>query len=623
MLNRLFILMLAHALSSASAMGEDATGVLERFRTVSGGERWNEAHSWHGEGTIRSGGLNGEYAVSVDLLTGRSVDTYRLGPLDGADGYDGRTAWSRDPGGEAAALDAPEAVRHARSQAWLDAHAYWYPQRTPATYSAVEVKEAAGRRYAVVVASPREGDPVTLWFAADSGLLAQVQQRQGQDTATTLFDDYRDVDGVRMPFHCVIDMTDAAGRTDSRRRVEIQLERITLNVALADSDFAQPALTATARIDDPGGITRLPFELLNNHIYALGTLDGQPARFMVDTGGFNLLTPAAAKKFGLHSEGRLPAAGVGEERGEFAAARAHEVRLGAAAMSSPVFYVTDLGQLQDVEGTALDGLVGYEMFRRFGTQIDYGQRQLTISDPAKFTPPAGATAVSFDLADSVPIVNATIDGLPARISIDTGSRSALTLHSPFVRAHDLVAKYRAGPETVIGWGVGGAVRGRPVRLGTLQLGDLGIQGIAGELFTGDKGSFANPDLAGNLGGGALNRFTVAFDYANKKMYLAPNAHFGRADTFDRSGLWLLADGDALRVADVAAGSAAALAGLRNGDRILAIGDADIARFNLSAWRVRLRDLPAGYTLDVRFRRDGAEQSATLRLADRIPASYAP
>ena len=605
---------------AAAATAEDAGSVLARAKAASGGDLWNTARSWRGDGTLAAGGLDGEYHAAVDLTTGRSADNYKLGPVDGADGYDGTHAWAKDPGGEVAALDAPEALRRARSQAWLDARAYWFPQRAAATYAAVEARELDGKRYHAVEARPVDGEPVVLWFAADSGLLARVVQREGQDTATTTFDDYRDVHGLRLPFHFITDKTDAAGRTDPRRRSEVRFGQIVLDVPVADADFAMPAMAATAHIDAAGGVARIPFELINNHIFVDATINGKPARLIVDTAGANILTPAAAAKFGVSGAGKLSAAGNGEERTDFAFANIDELRVGAARMDHPVFYIVDLGQLPDVEGVPLDGLVGYELFRRFGTTIDYARHEFTLTDTGKFTPPPGASAIAFDLDDHVPIMAATLGGLPARITIDTGSRSSLTLHSPFVRANNLVAAYHAAPESVTGWGVGGAVRGRMARLPVLQIGDQQIVGIAGELFTGDKGAFANPDISANLGSGVLRRFTVAFDYDKRKMYLAPNADFAKADAFDRSGLWLLRDGEVLRIADVVPDSAAARAGLRVDDRLVAIGGEAAGKRSLAQWRQLLRESPVGTRIVVRYRRGSDQHAADLVLADRIPAT---
>jgi len=606
---------------STSAQAEDAAAVLARYKAASGGAAWDAVKSLRAGGTLSAGGLTGDITIVQDLATGRSSDQYKLGPLKGADGYDGSKGWTKDPGGEVAALDAPEALRRARSQAWLDARGYWYPQRIGATYGAVADRDLDGKHYRVIEARPDGGDPVTLWFDAGSGELARIEQREGQDTSTTTLDDVREVGNVRLPFHMSTDRTDAAGRTDPRNRTEVKFASVKLNEPIADADFAMPAMAATAHIDDPSGTTRIAFDLVNNHIYADGSIDGKKARFLVDTGGSNVLTPAGAKKFGLVGEGKLAGRGAGDDTVDVSFAHAKEVRLGGAVLADPVFAIIDLRDLPKVEGVECDGLVGYEMFRRFGVTIDYAGHTLTLAEPSKFTPPAGATAVPFDLDDRIPIVAGTLDGVPVRMSVDTGSRSSLTMHSPFVREHDLVAKYHAAPEAVVGWGVGGASRGRPARLGTLMLGDRAVVGIAGDLYTGDKGAFANPDLSANLGGGVLHRFTVGFDYAARRMYLAPNAAFGTPDAFDRSGLFLLGDGDAFKVVDVAPDSAGARAGVKLDDRVVAIGGVKVTSRSLAEWRARLRELPVGTRLKFDVQRDGKSQTLELVLADRIPAAF--
>ena len=620
MFRRLMGIMLAAGLllAAMSAQADDAMQLLTQYKNASGGARWDGVKTLHSGGTLSAGGLNGEITIIQDLAGGRSSDQYKLGPLEGADGYDGHHGWTRDGGGEVAALDAPEALRRARSQAWLDARGYWYPERIAAGYGAVSARELDGRKYRVVEAQPAGGDPIVLWFDTDGGMLARVVQRQGQDTLTTMFDEYREIDGVRMAFHMITDRTDAAGRTDPRARTEVRLAHVKLNDAIADADFAMPTMAATARIDDASGVTRVPFDLVNNHIYADGAVDGRKARFLVDTGGMNVLTPAAAKKFGIVGEGKLAGRGVGDESVDVSFAHAKEVRLGGAVLANPMFAILDLGHLPKVEGVECDGLVGYEMFRRFGVTIDYAGHTLTLAEPSKFAPPAGASAVPFELDDRIPIVAGTLDGVPVRMSVDTGSRASLTLHAPFVRDNGLVGKYRAAPDAVIGWGVGGPSRGRPARFGTLTLGDRAIVGVVGDLYTGNKGSFANPDLSANLGGGVLRRFTVAFDYTARRMYLVPNAQFGKPDAFDRSGLFLLGDGDAFKVADVAKDSAAAKAGLQANDLIVAIDGEAVGSRTLAEWRARLRELPAGTRLKIDGRRDGKVQSVELALADRVP-----
>ncbi len=607
--------------ASRAGATETADAVLARYKAASGGARWDAIKTLQWNGTIASGGLDGPWRFTLDLANLRSSDDYRLGPIEGADGYDGSRLWRRDAGGEVALLDGPIALRRAHTQAWLDARAYWYPARLAASYGAVASQSFAGRRYLTIAATPQGGDPLTLWFDADSGLLARIVQPQGLYTATTRLDDYRETDGLRLPHHVSIDFTDAAGRTDPRRRIEYRYRQIAVNVALADADFAAPAMNAIAHVDAASGSTRVPFELLNRHIYVDADIDGQPAHLLVDSGGVNLLTPAAAHRFGLSSLGALAETGAGEQDMDLGYAHARQLRIGDAVIDQPVFEVLDLGDMPKVEGTAIDGFIGYETFRRFGVTIDYAHRTLSLSDPERYTPPPDAVALRFVQEDRAPIIEGKLDGIPLGLWVDTGSRSSLSFFAPFARRHQLLHKYHAAADTVIGWGLSGASRARPARLGELHIDKLILGGLAGDIATTDKGAFADPDLDADLGGNSLSRFTLGIDYAHKRLYLASNTSYGQADDFDRSGLWLLADGDALKIVDVAPGSAAARARLRVGDRIFAIAGEAVSRHSLSDWRALLRESPAGRHLIIQYRRDGRDQEVELALADRIAARW--
>ncbi len=605
------------------AKSDDAAAVLARFKAATGGDGWDGVTSLSGGGTLSTGGLSGALTTVIDVGSGRSVSRYTLGPVSGADGFDGTVAWTQEPGGEVRTADTPEAKEAARTAAWMNALGYWYPARGAAGIAPPALREDNGAKYRVIVAKPAGGHDIALWFDVATGLLVRTVERQGGDTVTTVLDDYRDVSGVRLPFHQVSDRTDTAGRTDPRARTEIRFDRVATNVTVAAAEFAMPAMTPSARIDDPSGVTRVPFDLVNNHIYANATIGGVPVRVLVDTGGANVLTPAVAKRLGLASEGKLAAGGVGADKVDLGLARASEVRLGSAVLAKPVFYVIDLPMLPQIEGVEMDGLVGFEMFRRFCVTIDYHAHVLTLSEPGRFQPPEGAHVVPFELDERTPLVNGTLDGLPVHLTVDTGSRASLTLNSPFVRSHDLVTRYAAAPERTTGWGVGGPSTGRPARLGALTLGDVTVNDIAGDLFTGDKGAYANPDLSGNLGGAVLRRFTVAFDYHAKKMYLAPNADFAKSDPFDRSGLWLMKDGDVLKIAAVAPGSAAEKAKLRPEERIATVDGEPVAGRPLAEWRRRLAELPAGTALTLAVSGPSGERKVVLDLADAIPAKAVP
>jgi predicted aspartyl protease len=583
---------------------------LARFHAVSGGARWDAVTTIETTSTIAVGGLTGTVASLEDARTGRYKSAVQLGGTVTGDGFDGTASWQQAMGGEVVTPDAPEAVRLAVNARWFATRGYF--RATGARYRERGDRTLGDRRLHVIEATPEGGAPVELWLDAATGLLAQTVHQEGRETITTRFDDYRPVDGVQLAFRTTVDSG------DPRNLVTVEVTAAHLRPPAAAAEYARPH-TDAERLSFAGGAhsTQLPFELINNHIYIRAQVDGQPVRMIVDTGGLNVLTPAAAARIGLTSAGKMAIGGVGDRKSDVGLARARELAVGDVRLAAPVFYVLDFEALTDVEGEQLDGLVGFELFQRLAVRIDYPGSKLTLTRRDDFVPPGGAIVVPFEMSDRTPIAAGSIDGIPGRFTIDTGARNSLTAHSPFVRAHNLEARYRPAFETIIGWGVGGPSRAKPVRFKQVKLGDAVLTDVAGELFTGDKGAMSEPDTSANLGGGILRRFVVTFDYRDRKMFLEPGPPLPR-DIYDRAGMFLLRDGDAIRIAAVVPGGPAAKAGLAVDDRIVAIDGAPVASRSLAAWRAIVSAGAVGERHTLTVVTAGKRRERALVLAELLP-----
>ena len=384
--------------------------------------------------------------------------------------------------------------------------------------------------------------------------------------------------------------------------------------AAPPAPVAAPLDAGGERVTFAGGghTTRLPFALVNHHIYIDAQIDGQLVRLIVDTADVSVLTPAAVLRLGLSRERRASDSEVAT-----GPARARELAIGDVRLAAPVFQVLAFESFSDVEGEAFDGIVGFELFEQLAVRIDYPASELMLTRFADFAPPAGAIAVPLELRDHVPIADGAIDGIPARFQIDTGARTAVTVNSPFVRAHQLEARYHPVFEAIIAWGAAGEVRAKPVRIGRLTLGDAVVSDVAGQLYTGDRGELAHPDRAGTLGGGLLKRFAVTVDEHARTLYLEPGPALPR-DVYDRAGMFFLRNGDKIRVAAVTPNGAAAKAGLAVGDRIVAIDGAPVASRTVAAWREILAggELGARHVLSVT--NDRGRRDRTLVLRELLP-----
>ena len=320
-------------------------------------------------------------------------------------------------------------------------------------------------------------------------------------------------------------------------------------------------------------------------------------------------TPGSTLGSSRRSSGQLAARGVGEKAQDVGFAQADQLRIGTFELDQPLFYVIDLGPMMGVEGMEFDGLVGFEVFKRAIVQIDYPARRLRLYPEG--SAPASGHILPFVLDERIPVIEGQLDGLPLRISIDTGSRAALTVHSPFARRQRLEQQKALAAPAINGWGVGGGLTSQAFRIDRLQLGAIAIDGVTADMYLGDKGAFANDETDANLGSGLLKAFVATFDYARQTLTLAPGPDDYQDDGYDRIGAWLnLADDDTLEVAAVTADGPADQAGLKPGDHITALADQPVGSRSLADWRAWSRQLPPG-------------ESTRLTLADGRTLSVVP
>jgi predicted aspartyl protease len=614
LLAALMIPLLAHSGSGQPAKEGQLTAadILAKVKAATGGAVWDAMKTRHDVMAAKTSGLEGTLEAWADVQTGKGAVHFALGPLSGAEGWDGTTVWSQDPSGQPKPEEGDDAILGQMNEAYLRALAYWYPARWPADLSYQGAQEEKGRRFHVLSITPQKGRVFTLWVDAQTWTFDRMVEKTAMETRTTMFSEYRESNGVRIPF--ALQVTNGESKYDQFFTVQT----VEWNVPVSDAQFAMPAPPATDyRFADGKTQTTVPFQLINNHIYVDVRLNGKgPYRFLCDTGGQNVITPTVAKELGVESQGAIQGRGVGEKSEDVGLTKIEALSVGDVTVDNQVFAVYPLEPFSNVEGVPQYGLIGYEVFKRFVVKIDYEANQLTLTDPKAFAYAGSGTAVPFKFEDSIPQVDGSIDGLPGVFSIDTGSRVSLSLTGPFADKNGL-RKKTPSVEAMTGWGVGGPARGTVIRMHDLRLGSLAIQDVVTDMSIGTKGALSNPYVAGNVGGGVLKRFNLTFDYGKQQILFEPNAHRNDPDLYDRSGMWVNIDGKDFVVMDVTAGGAAQKAGLRTGDHIVAVDGTPPETIGLVALRGRFRSEPAGTHIRVRLQRLGKAKDVDLVLKDLI------
>jgi hypothetical protein len=256
--------------------------------------------------------------------------------------------------------------------------------------------------------------------------------------------------------------------------------------------------------------------------------------------------------------------------------RAHQVVFGGALLQQDMDFAAEedggqgrTGAGAEGTGARLDGIAPLSVLTARYTEMDFTQGLVRVAvkgepDHAGFRPVHCARRS----VDKPFIADCLVNGIPARLLVDTGASVTVSLNPAFVKAHDL---WNAHPRFLAYdyRGVTGSVgHGRLVKLQTFRMGAFLFQEPIGVLADPSIPAIESPELDGIVGIDMLKRFTVGFDSANATIWLKPNDHLGDAFIYDHSGLTWAWEANQTVVKAVAAGSPAETAGLKPGDRLV-------------------------------------------------------
>lgn len=610
--------MLARAISGAAVLvallvlpahARDVQLVTAQSKLAAGGSSLDQLKSVRIVFDLRQAGLDGSGTTLTDVLTGRSVTRFTLGPMSGAEGFDGKRTWTQDTAGIVIVPEGGDRPAQSLSAQYRQAFAYWYPQRAPGAHVEFRMQLFRQRVKEALAITPKGGLPFELWFDAQTKLLDRVMEEGATETRITMYEDYRPVGPYVMAHR--IRTSNAAAAFGAERSVT----KVEINPVVTDADFAIPAPPAPDFVFERGAREAvLPFRLNNNHIYVDARLNGRTFALLVDTGAASVVTPTVARALRLRSVGDARVRGAGELTEQASFTRIASVGLGSMRLRDQLFAVVPLENLGDVEGTPFHGMIGYEVFKRFVVRIDFAAKTMTLSD-ARTSPVAAAVAVPFVFNGTVPEIEGEIAGIPSSFDIDTGSRAGLTLNSPFVQRHALRPQFTPAIDGVTGWGLGGPTRGTVARVKRFRLGSLTIDGAIMDMSLQREGTLSHRAPAGSIGNGLLKRFALTFDYPRQRIYFQPQAT--TPEPFDRAGLWINRAPGGFRIDEVFAGSPAAAAGLKTDDIIVAIDGVGVHALELEATRARLREAPVGTRLRFTVRSGGAKRDVNVVLRDLI------
>src|SRR5271170_4742964 len=389
---------------------------------------------------------------------------------------------------------------------------------------------------------------------------------------------------------------------------------LTASVALSQSPYflqGSPSGSQTNQtgmaFDSQRTSTSVPFTMVDGRIFVNVTLNGEgPFAFLFDTGGNAVINARVAERLHLSAGSTETGTGMGEKPVTAVDTTVREVQIGDLRLSNLAFHAIAMDDTPVVFGRQpVDGIIGFPILEQLIVEVDYQAKRLNMTMPIAYKSQKSGTTMHFTRARWVPLIDASLDGVPGKFGVDTGARLSLLLYGPFVKQNNLREKYHPAVSGVTGWGLGGPIRSQLARGQQFVMDNLTISDPLVRLPLQISGGTTLSDTAGVIGSDILRQFNITFDYASQTITFEKNNHYGAHSNFDRVGLWLGQDSAGFTVIDVISGSPADLAGIKVGDKILAIDGMpvvtndmkrhgeDIRALDLVEVREEFRDDPAG------------------------------
>ena len=225
------------AASATTAAYPKVGEILDRYEKAIGGRAaWEKFTSQVMMGTIEVPSMELSGTVLIHEKAPNKVLVAVI--INGAafqQGFDGAAGWTDDPKNGLRDQAGAELAEAKRAADFLHS----FKMRRAYASMAVTGTEKIGDRDAWVVEAgvPEGGEPTKLYFDRQSGLLLRaISQNHDADGVSQLkedFEDYRDVDGVKLPF--------VSRQTNGDTTYTMKISEVHHNVDLGDSEFTKPS----------------------------------------------------------------------------------------------------------------------------------------------------------------------------------------------------------------------------------------------------------------------------------------------------------------------------------------------------------------------------------------------
>jgi predicted aspartyl protease len=334
-------------------------------------------------------------------------------------------------------------------------------------------------------------------------------------------------------------------------------------------------------------------------------------KFMLDSGSSGVsLDSSTASALGLTmNETDRELRGLGDIR-KVKLVYDRNLELPSVTLPHLDFHINDYRFFHEAYGVAIDGVIGYPLFKDHIVKVNYATQQIEIWKPGTTRYPAGSHTF-YPSINGIPFVDASIKEerqLTGNYLFDTGADICVLFSDKYVSDSSIISAEKKSID-ILTAGIGGKQRMKLTTVDHMQVGPFAFNKVPSFIYDDPVNVIRYPQSVGIIGIEFLRRFNIVFNYPAGEINLTPNQNYKQRFHYGYTGFDMYKMNDQVIVDNIVKDSPAEKAGLMANDIVLGVQNT----FNNNIEVYRNKVLSAEKTVQLHIMRGNQISNITIEV----------
>ncbi len=300
--------------------------------------------------------------------------------------------------------------------------------------------------------------------------------------------------------------------------------------------------------------------------------------FVFDTGASStVINKTTAERLGIKTNLQRNVSGANGNE-SYKIVKEQTIDIGDLHLGNLDLIIADLSHLQEHTDIPMDGIIGYDIIKKFVTKLNFEEQKIELYESANSVPDLDSyNKIRIKSNRTIPqlLLNIELENgksLKGKFFFDSGASTTVILNSPYVKKHKVIEEIGKTYEKKSSGLSSNKITNNIGIVKSLKLDETTFQNVPMTLSNAKYGVLAQKQVMGILGSEIISRFQVVLDYEKASLYLKPNKNRSKPFIRNYCGFTVAKRNGKIFIDNVIENTEAHTLGITAGDEILSINN---------------------------------------------------